>query len=139
MVSGKTLFSIGGGILIVALIIGATVYFSKPSTDEIVASNIAKHLDGRAVSLNYNQFWPFDSSHQIELTVLAKEFPDKNHLIVLADVKSVAPVEKTEEKEKFPTNKMQLQGLMRLYYERIGGKWYLLDMDNISLKAQFVP
>ena len=114
------------------------------------AERISKDLDGRAVSLMLNQVWPFDLSQNIEVQVVAKKSMDE-YVAVIVEIKAVAPVQiDTSVKEQFSTTtsgkdvpktppklptKLKLLGRMKLTYEVIDGEWYLLAVENLSLRA----
>ncbi len=112
---------------------------------------IAKDLDGRTVNLMLNQVWPFDSTQNITVQVDGKKQIDE-FVVVVVDVKAVAPVQQTPDtpKEQFSTNptskevpktpaklpsKLQLNGKIKLTYELVDGDWYLVGLENLALKA----
>jgi hypothetical protein len=111
---------------------------------------IVKDLDGRAVSLMFNQVWPFDPSQNINIQVVGKKQVDE-FVVVVVDVKALAPVQQVEmPKEQFSTtttskdvpktppklpSKLHLNGRMKLTYELVDNDWYLLAAENLSLRA----
>lgn len=112
---------------------------------------ISKDLDGRAVSLMMNQVWPFDASQNIDVQVISKKQVD-DYVAVVVEIKAIAPVQAAESppKEQFSTtptgkdvpktapklpSKLRLTGRMKLTYEVVDNEWYLLGIENLSLRA----
>lgn len=108
---------------------------------------IAKDLDGRNVNLLLNQVWPFDLTQNINVTVTGKKQLDE-YVAVVVDVKANAPVQQEaassikEGSTKDPPrsapklpSRLNLSGRMKLTYELIDNEWYLLTVENLTLKA----
>lgn len=117
----------------------------KPNTIDkfdLSAERVVKDLNGRAVNLILNQVWPFDASQNINVQIIGKKQVDE-YVVIMTDVKVLTDVQKTETpKEQFTTSKetklpskLQLTGTMKLTYELVGGNWYLVSMENVSLKV----
>ncbi len=129
----------------------ATAKTNVVSKFNLSSERIVKDLDGRAVSLMLNQVWPFEPSSQtINLQVVSKKQVDE-YVVTVVDVKAMAAVQQVDvPKEQFSTSptskdipktppklpsKLQLNGKMKLTYEFVDGEWYLLGVENLSLKA----
>lgn len=108
---------------------------------------IAKDLDGRNVNLLLNQVWPFDLTQNINVNVVGKKQLDE-YVAVIVEVKAVAPVQQEQVSSikegstkdpprnapKLPA-RLNLSGRMKLTYELIDNEWYLLTVENLTLKA----
>lgn len=149
-----------GGLVAAFLVLFAAQYSAlyvatyKPNIINkfnLSADRIAKDLDGRTVNLMLNQVWPFDASQNISVQIDSKKQIDE-FVIVVVDVKALAPVQQAAEtpKEQFSTNttskdvpktpvklpsKLQLNGKIKLTYELMEGDWYLVGVENLALKA----
>ncbi len=117
---------------------------------DLSATQIVGDLEGRTVSVIFNQIWPFDNSQNINLKIISKKQLDE-YVVVIVDINALATVQQDNgPKEKFSTvptskepvkltpklpSKLQLAGKMKLTYELVDNDWYLLAVDNLSLKA----
>lgn len=152
--------AIFGAIVVVAVflgtLLGTWITSSKPnnvSKFNLTEDAIAKDLDGRVLSLALGQVWPFDSSQNITVKIDKKK-PLDEYVVIVAEVNAVAPVQREETssvpKEQFSTNpsgkdtpktpaklpsKLHLRGMIKLTYENFDGNWYLISIENLSLKA----
>lgn len=145
-----------GAFIVIFMAQFAAIWFTIGKSNNVSkfglsADRISKDLDGRAVSLMLNQVWPFDMSQNIDVQVVGKKQADE-FVIVIVDVKAVAPVQQAETlpKEQFSTTttakdvpkstpklptKLRLNGRMKLTYELVDNEWYLLGVENLSLRA----
>lgn len=115
----------------------------------LASERIARDLDGKSVSLMLNQVWPFEASQNISVQVVTKKQLDE-YVVVITDVKALAAVQQADgPKEQFSTtttgkdvpktpakmpSKLQLMGRMKLTYELVDNEWYLLTVENLSLR-----
>ena len=152
-------FTIIGGIAFVAVFLGTVlgIYLTSSKSNNVSKFNlteetIAKDLNGRALSLAMGQVWPFDSSQNIKIRIDKKK-PLDEYVIVVAEVTAVAPVQQetaSGPKEQFSTTpnskdtpkttpklptKLQLSGMVKLTYELFDSNWYLISVENLSLRA----
>jgi len=144
---------IGAFLIIVMAQVAASWLVSGRSNNVgkfgLTSDRISKDLDGRAVSLMLNQVWPFDLSQNLDIQVIAKKQAD-DFVVVVVEIKAVAPVQAdTTVKEQFSTTttskdvpktpklptKLRLNGRMKLTYELVDNEWYLLGIENLSLRA----
>lgn len=149
---------IGSIALAFALVCGAQycaiwMATSKPNVIgkfNLPTDRIVKDLDGRAVNLMLNQVWPFDPSQKIEVQLVSKKQADE-YVVAVVDIKALASVQQQElPKEQFSTtttskdvpksppklpSKLQLSGKMKLTYELVDNEWYLINLENLNLKA----
>jgi hypothetical protein len=115
----------------------------------LASERLARDLDGKSVSLMLNQVWPFEASQNINVQIVTKKQMDE-YVVVFADVKALAAVQQQPDtpKEQFSTtptgkdvpktaklpSKLQLMGRMKLTYELVDNEWYLLTVENLSLR-----
>ena len=141
------------GAMLITQLLAAWLINGKPnviSKFNLSNDRIAKDLDGRAVSLMFNQVWPFDVSQNINIEVIGRKQIDE-FVVVIVDVKALAPVQQADiPKEQFSTtttskdvpktppkmpSKLNLNGRMKLTYELVDNDWYLLAVENLNLRA----
>jgi hypothetical protein len=156
MTKKEIILSAIGSFLLIFLAQLAALWITTGKTNNVgrfglSSDRISKDLDGRAVSLMLNQVWPFDLSQNIEVQVVAKKQVDE-YVAVIVEVKAIAAVQaaETPPKEQFSTtttskdvpksqpkmpSKLRLNGRMKLTYELVDNEWYLLAVENLSLRA----
>lgn len=153
--SRELIIKIIGAFLIImtAQVAASWITSGKPSNVGkfgLTPDRISKDLDGRAVSLMLNQVWPFDLSQNLDVQVIAKKQAD-DFVVVVVEIKAQAPVQvDSSVKEQFSTTttgkdapktqpkmptKLRLVGRMKLTYELVDNEWYLLGVENLSLRA----
>jgi hypothetical protein len=117
--------------------------FATSKTDntgkfDLKPDRILQDISGRGVPVSSNQVWPFDPSQNISIKVIGKKQVDEL-VAVAVDVEAIAPVNKDAmpkemQGQKFP-NKLKLSGRAKLTYEFIDKEWYLISIDNLSLRT----
>ena len=144
-----------GGFLIIFMAQVAAIWLTTGKSNNVgkfslTSDRISKDLDGRAVSLMLNQVWPFDLSQNLDVQLIAKKQVD-DFVAVIVEIKAQAPVQAdVSVKEQFSTSatgkdvpktqpkmptKLRLAGRMKLTYELVDNEWYLLGIENLSLRA----
>ncbi len=138
-------------LLVLVLLAGSGYYYyqtnAKPDLVgqfNVSSGTIAKDLEGRTAPLPYGQVWPFDPTQGITVNIVSKKQVD-DFVLVVVDIKCSAEVTPPKDKDKkeeakapppgVKSFKVSLTGLVRLTYERINGEWYMIGVENISLKA----
>lgn len=147
----------GIAILVGLVLICSFMFINGKKSFSVNNDKLIKELDGKSVPIGYNQVWPFDFTQSITVSVVGKKHVDEFQVLVV-DIKAAAKVSDTKEEKTFPkeqtatnpnkssaapkevTNsklpsKVYLSGLAKFTYEYIDGEWYLINIDNISLKA----
>jgi hypothetical protein len=149
----------GSAAALVGLILVFSYMFIHSKKSFITNSDkLVKELDGKSVAISYNQVWPFDFTQSMVVSVVGKKYVDDFQVLVV-DIKASAKVSEAKEEKVLPkehtatnpnkpttqpkesvTNsklpsRIYLNGLAKLTYEYIDGEWYLINVDNISLKA----
>lgn len=152
----------GAGAVLVYLAVGLAMYTFSGKVNNVGKFNvpsekIVKDLDGKVVPIMFNQAWPFDSSQNISLTIVSKKSSDE-YVVVVVDLKALAAVQQPEipslPKEQFSTtpgskdppkpalpmppklpSKVSLAGKAKLTYELIDSDWYLINLENLTLRA----
>ena len=137
--------------------------YTTPIMDFSVKNEqIIKDLDGVSVNMLYGQVWPFDSSQSTKVNVIEKKRVDQV-LVVVTEVESTVKISQEEtKKDDKPTmliqssadpnkskplssvkgeqpktpDKVTISGVAKLYYEYLGGKWYLVNTEGITLKTK---
>lgn len=99
---------------------------------DLAPEDIGRSLYGKYVNLSYNQIWPFDNTQNISLKILNKKKVAQDLIVITAEIKCIAKVAKTEEKDTLPENVL-LEGFIKLTYEKLYGRWYLMDIQNLNL------
>jgi len=125
------------GLLALFLGIGYQNYFNSTNFD-LPEERIIKDLNGKGVPTAFNQYWPFELNQNIKISVIGTRETDGGYTIVMVEVSATASVDKSKNEKELPSDKMQLRGVARLTYEFVAGEWYLLNIENISLKLNFV-
>lgn len=101
-------------------------------------SRVSNDLVGQTVPMAFGQAWPFDGSQKIEVVrVLGKKQTD-GFVQVYVQVRSSANVTPpAESKDKAPPKaiRVKVDGVLKLHYEKVADEWFLLQVDNLSLKA----
>jgi hypothetical protein len=128
------------------LLAGIGFYFYKVTKPDLITKfnvttdKMTKDLEGRTVPLAFGQTWPFDSGQSLDITVLGKRQVE-DFIIVAVEIRGIAKIthperdpKEPEPKEKLPS-RVGLAGVGKLTYEWISGEWYLVSVDNITLKA----
>jgi hypothetical protein len=147
----------GAAILIGVVLVCSFMFINGKKSFSTNNDKLIKELDGKSVAIGYNQVWPFDFTQSIVISVVGKKHVEEFQVLVV-DIKASAKVsdakeEKSVPKEQTATNpnkssappkdvtngklpsRVFLSGLAKLTYEYIDGEWYLINIDNISLKA----
>jgi len=153
--SRELIIKLVGGFLIIFMAQMAAIWITTGKSNNVnkfglTSDRISKDLDGRAVSLMLNQVWPFDLSQNLDVQVIAKKQVD-DFVAVIIEIKAQAPVQAdVSVKEQFSTSttgkdvpktqpkmptKLRLVGRMKLTYEIVDNEWYLLGIENLSLRA----
>ena len=118
----KTSYFIYAGITLAVI---ALFYFFTPKNREQLTTNqILEDLDQHAINVANNQLWFLDKVQNYTISVVNTKSTD-DFLFVVVEINSKTKVENKE---------LKLSGLMKLNYEYLGKNWYLLGIDNISLK-----
>lgn len=151
----ELILKIIGAFLIVLMAQAGAIWLTSGKSNNVgkfglTSDRISKDLDGRAVSLMLNQVWPFDLSQNLDVQIIAKKQADE-FVVVVVEIKALAPVQAdTIVKEQFSTSttgkdvpktqpklptKLRLNGRMKLTYELVDNEWYLLGVENLSLRA----
>src|SRR5262252_9319196 len=116
-----------------------------PATFQTEDEAFATDLMGRAVTLPAGQLWGFNSDQNVTAKPVSKKAVEDN-VVIVVDVKATAkidhnpppgPNDKEKAKPAPPGTPKQvtLSGLMKMYYERVNGQWYLIQLDGVSLKV----
>jgi len=137
-------YIIGGvGFVLVFVAQYLALIFATGKTDntgrfDLKPERVLQDLTGRTVLVSANQVWPFDPSQNISIKVVGKKQTDEL-VIVVVEIEAMAPVNKDAvpkeaQNQKLP-NKLKLGGRAKLAYELIDKEWYLLSVDNLSLKT----
>jgi hypothetical protein len=114
-------------------------------------SAVASDLNGHTVGMPFAQAWPFDNAQNIEVVrVFGKKTgvqPDT--VTFFAQIRSTAnvvPEKREEKKEKdkkeekkdakeVKTVRVKVEGVVKLTYEKGGSEWFLVQVDNMTLRA----
>lgn len=112
-------------------------------------SDLAKDLVNRNVLLpTSNQFWSFSADQNIDIKTLNVKPHIGSEDTVVVNIKLSAStktqVSETKEVQQNPKDKpvtvnrevtVELNGLARMVYEKIGQEWVLLAVESINLNA----
>lgn len=100
-------------------------------SNEQLAENLGKSQI--IVPIPHSQVWPFDTNQEITVKTLSRKQVGDN-IVVATELTVLADVPRNN-KEKLP-DKVMLSGVAKLHYELIGKEWFLINVDNVSLKAK---
>ena len=118
-----------------------------PTTFQVGGDTFAVDLLGRSVTLPAGQLWGFNTDQKISVKVVSTKAIEDN-VVVIVEVMAVAdiamPKEKDKGKEKEADKKapppgtpkaVTLEGMLKMLYERVNGKWYLIQLEGVSLRV----
>ena len=128
-------------ILVGVIVLACDRYMPKSIPSSFTASNWEVSLDilGHSVTLPQGQLWGFNADQNIEVNIIDKKAGD-DVVVVTAKLKAVvnfpAPDSKAVPPKDFKQAKQAtMEGIAKLYYERVNLLWYLTHVEGVSLKV----
>ncbi len=143
---------LGGGFMIGRMIKNSETKSRTLGDFDVQEQQMAKDLEGFSVGLPYGQVWAFDPTQNIVVKALGKKRAEE-FVAVAAEISALAKVQQEEkiapkvqsstdpikstakEQPKLPES-ISLSGVAKLHYEKIGDKWYLVNIESVSLKVR---
>ncbi len=125
-------------LLAIVLVAGSYVTYKTFRPDvkfNVTPERMVLDLEGRSATVAYGQVWPFDPTQGLKATVIARKQVD-DFVVVAVNLSGSAKVIPTEkDKDKKLPERVSLSGVAKLTYESIGGEWWLVSVDGLTLKA----
>lgn len=124
--------AISGWVVTFAVTNHATVDLSK---FKVTPEKINEDIQGRYVIVPPGQAWGFTNEQKLNIKILQNKTAEDG-VFVYVDLSAQALLMQLgKEKEKPSSTMIYLNGVAKLYYEIIGGEWYLAEITSINLRA----
>ena len=101
--------------------------------------DIKKDLLNKTVVINHGETWSFTEDQLIDLDLVNKKIISNDLVLAVCHLKSSTNVlfDDKNNKENLQSKNLYLNGMVKIYYEKHNGNWYLTLIENINLSLSF--